>query len=73
MPRGAPQNNSGAGREHRVKDVARHLHEVPAQVLIAYVPALAARMGWTKSKTASLLMRLRASLREALISEDITL
>ena len=35
--------------------------------------ALAARMGWTKSKTASLLMRLRALLREALISEDITL
>ena len=40
MPRGAPQNNSGAGREYRVKDVARHLHEVPAQVLIAYVAAL---------------------------------
>ena len=37
------------------------------------VPSLAARMGWTQSKTASLLMRLRASLREALISEGISI
>ncbi len=53
-------------REHRVAFVRRYWY-------LDSVPALAARMGWTKSKTASLLMRLRASLREALISEDITL
>lgn len=53
-------------REHRVAFVRRYWY-------LDSVPALATRMGWTKSKTASLLMRLRASLREALISEDITL
>lgn len=30
-------------------------------------------MGWTTAKTASLLMRLRASLRKALISEGISI
>lgn len=53
-------------RDHRVAFVRRYWY-------LDSVPALAARMGWTRSKTASLLMRLRASLREALISEDITL
>ena len=53
-------------REHRVAFVRRYWY-------LDSVSALAARMGWTKSKTASLLMRLRASLREALISEDITI
>ena len=35
------------------------------------IGSLAARMGWSKSKTTSLLARLRASLRDRLISEGI--
>lgn len=62
--------------------IDRWLTTLPAENRVAFVrrywyldsiEELASRMGWTRSKTASLLMRLRASLRKALISEDIAL
>lgn len=53
-------------REQRVAFVRRYWY-------LDSVEALAARMGWTAAKTASLLMRLRASLRKALDSEGISI
>ena len=51
-------------REQRVAFVRRYWY-------LDSIGSLAARMGWSKSKTTSLLARLRASLRDRLISEGI--
>lgn len=79
---------SDAAPEREVEDaeitacIDRWLASLKAEQRVAFVrrywyfdsiPALAGRMGWTQSKTASLLMRLRASLKEALISEGISI
>lgn len=53
-------------REQRVAFVRRYWY-------LDSIQTLASRMGWTTAKTASLLMRLRASLRKALISEGISI
>lgn len=78
--------DSGASPERAVEDaeitacIDRWLASLPREQRVAFVrrywyfdsvEALASRMGWTASKTASLLMRLRASLRKALNSEGI--
>ena len=79
---------SGDSPERTVEDaeitacIDRWLDALPREQRVAFVrrywyldsiQTLASRMGWTTAKTASLLMRLRASLRKALISEGISI